>query len=464
MSRSMRRMDLARRLPVTLGIALATLLMFVLQRVLAISAVDVQGFVGEFLLGDTFDSWRVMLRLGALRSDRIVEHGEYFRLLTPVLLHGGWLHVGLNLLALVQLSALVEMLWGGRRLVFIYVLCGLAGSLCSATLNDPTPPLAVGASGAILGLAGVLMGTMWFGPSATAQWLTDLLGRRLLTAVLLTFGLGIALLFFVGPLLDNWAHFGGFACGMLIAATLPSPTEPEDLAFTLPTAGLAGLVLVGAVGWMAIDGDNALQTAEVDFARLHAESASRQPESNQATLVRMLQWFAKADALDEGLETFERQVERYEMPASTRLLVGAMYQTGLEAEVTDPALIVVAERWVELAPNDPEALNTLAWFLVTPETTSLRDPDRAEPLSRRSLRELTPDDALQEATYLDTLGEVLYQKGAYVEAYEVQQRALSRLDAAGEAQSTLMGWLAPLPRDLFTERLDKIEEAQRDAG
>jgi len=463
MARSLQWSDLARRFPVTAAIVVLTLLMFGIQRTLGSSFGSVPEFVSGFFWGDSFESWLVMLRLGALRADRIVDHGEYFRLLTPVLLHGGWLHVVLNLLALVQLGALVEMLWGGRRLLVLYVVCGLAGSLCSATLNDPSPPLAVGASGAILGLAGVLMGTMWFGPAATSQWLYDLLGRRLLTAVLLTFGIGIALVVLVGPLLDNWAHFGGWFCGLLLSLTLPSPTEREDTAVTVPAAAGATLAVVGAVGWMAFDAD-ALDTAELDFARLHAEAASRAPESNQGGLVRMLEWYERAGAIDEGLETFERQVDRYDQPGAPQILVSALYQTEVPSEIADPALILAAERWVELSPDEPEALNTLAWFLVTPKTEALRDPGRAEPLSRRSLRELTPDQRFEEATYLDTLGEILFQKGEYVEAYEVQRRALSRLEEATEKQSSLLQWLSPLPRDVFEERLAKIEEARDGAG
>ncbi|MEO0604977.1 MAG: rhomboid family intramembrane serine protease, partial [Myxococcota bacterium] len=418
MSRSPRWTDLVRRFPVTLGIAFVTVVMFVVQRALGSSWQSVQAFLTDFFWNPSLDGWLVMLRLGALRADLVVEHGEYFRLLTPMFLHGGWLHLVLSMLAFLQLSALVEMLWGGRRVLLIYVVCGLAGSLCSAVLNDPAPALAVGATGAVLGLAGVLMGTMWFGPSATAQWLSDLLGRRLLTAVLLTFGIGIALVVMVGPLLDNWAHFGGWSCGVLVAGTLPSPTEPEEPQFTVPAAGVAIVALIGSLGWMALDGDDALATAELDFARLHAERASRRPDGNQEGLVRMLQWYARADALDEGLETFSRQVTRYDDPISPQLLVGELQDDTLAPELYEPARIIAAERWYELSPDDPESLNTLAWFLVVPEARlALRDPERAERLSRKSLRELTPEQHLQEATYLDTLGEILYVKGDYGQAY-----------------------------------------------
>ncbi len=464
MSRSLRWTDLLRRFPITLGLTLFTVAMFVVQRGLASPTDSVSSFVSGLLFGDGVDDWLVMLRMGALRAD-LVADGEYFRLLTPVFLHGGWLHLLLNMFALLQLGALVEMLWGGRRLLLAYAVCGLAGSLCSAALNDPSPPLAVGASGAILGLAGVLMGTMWFGPPSTAQWLSDLLGRRLLNAVLLTFGIGIALVLFVGPLLDNWAHFGGWLCGMLVAVTLPSPTEPDDPRTATAGAAVALLAMGGAVAWMAISGGASRTTAALDFARLHAEAASRQPESNQGTLVRMLDWFERASALDEGLETFERQVDRYARASSPQVLVAALLQAELPPRVAEPAQIVAAERWWELEPDNPDALNSLAWFLVIPESNvGLRDPDRAEELSRRSLRELTPEQQVQRATYLDTLGEVLYVKGEYAAAYEVQQQAVSLLDEVSEERWSFLGWLAPLPTEEFHERLAKIEEAQADSG
>ncbi|HHO53598.1 MAG TPA: rhomboid family intramembrane serine protease, partial [Deltaproteobacteria bacterium] len=217
MSRSPRARDVARRFPVTLGIAALTLIAFGVERSSG-GATDVL----------------THLRFGALRTDRLVEHGEYYRLLMPLLLHHGWIHLLLNGFAFLQLGALVEALWGGRRLLLFYVICGLAASLTSATLNGVTMPASVGASGAILGLAGLILGTTWYGRAPIRGWLLDLVGQRLLYSVLLTFAIGLGL-WLILPLVDNWAHIGGFVCGLLLAAATPDPSE-ERIEITLPAA------------------------------------------------------------------------------------------------------------------------------------------------------------------------------------------------------------------------------------
>ena len=63
-------------------------------------------FALELWLGGV-DSIRVLMRMGALHSGRLVAEGETWRLITAMFLHGGWLHFTLNTLALVQLAARV---------------------------------------------------------------------------------------------------------------------------------------------------------------------------------------------------------------------------------------------------------------------------------------------------------------------------------------------------------------------
>ena len=91
-------------------------------------------FAIEHLLGGGMEVL-VHLRLGALRADRVAEHNEYFRLLMPLFLHHGLIHLLFNGFALLQLGALVEHFWGSRRLLAYYVVCGLGASLVSAVLN-----------------------------------------------------------------------------------------------------------------------------------------------------------------------------------------------------------------------------------------------------------------------------------------------------------------------------------------
>lgn len=440
MSRSPRARDVARRFPVTLGIATLTLIFFGVEQTSG-GATDVL----------------THLRFGALRTERLVEHGEYYRLFMPLLLHHGWIHLLLNGFAFLQLGALVEALWGGRRLLLFYVVCGLAASLTSATLNGITMPASVGASGAILGLAGLILGTTWYGQAPIRGWLLDLVGRRLLYSVLLTFAIGFGL-WLILPLVDNWAHVGGFVCGLLLAAATPDPSA-EVVERTLPAAAAAGVALLASVGWALIDGDEVLEHAELDIARSYTVTISEQPIGWQtlSNMVQMLEWYERADALDEGHEVFERNVARLREPQPTEGLVMLLaVQQHQQDRDRDHAILLASERWVQLAPDDPDALNALAWQLATLSDPAQRDLARAEALSRQSL-ELLRDDPVSEAMFLDTLGEILFQEGELDEALEAQRRSVQLAQQAGEP-----GWfsLAPrLPLDEIEARLKKIEEA-----
>ncbi len=81
--------------------------------------------------------------------------GEWWRLVTPVLVHGSLLHLLFNMYFLYLVGPLVEQLYGSLRFLLLYVLTAAAGSAASFVFGGPAP--SVGASGAIFGLCGVLL-------------------------------------------------------------------------------------------------------------------------------------------------------------------------------------------------------------------------------------------------------------------------------------------------------------------
>ena len=84
-----------------------------------------------------------------------VANGDWWRLLTAAFLHGGVLHIGLNMLAVGWLGGPVERHVGHLRYLALYVVSGLAGS-AGALIATPTS-LTVGASGAVFGILGALL-------------------------------------------------------------------------------------------------------------------------------------------------------------------------------------------------------------------------------------------------------------------------------------------------------------------
>ena len=134
-----------------------------------------------------------------------VDQGQYYRLLTVALVHGGWLHLIFNMLALLSIGTLIENYYGRNKYIIILLTSLLAGSLTSYLFNPPQT-IAVGASGMIFGL---------FGALAVAG---QALGANLKEAGILI-AINIAIPVFI-PGIDWKAHLGGLAGGLVVAALL----------------------------------------------------------------------------------------------------------------------------------------------------------------------------------------------------------------------------------------------------
>src|SRR5438270_11336783 len=78
-------------------------------------------------------------KLGSTDAD-LIRAGQWWRLLTGTFLHGGLLHIGMNMYALNSLGCFVEQTWGRWRLLAIYLVAGWGGS-CLAMAYRPAVPV-----------------------------------------------------------------------------------------------------------------------------------------------------------------------------------------------------------------------------------------------------------------------------------------------------------------------------------
>jgi rhomboid protease GluP len=150
-----------------------------------------------------------LIRYGSGFSGLTLELREWWRIVTPVFLHGGLLHFALNSMALVRLGPLVEEEFGTERLASIYVLCGIAGSAASQLLRQTHT---VGASGALCGLLGLLL--------VHGARIGGAYGQRLKSVMLQNVLLMLGISFVPGVDLLN--HLGGFAMGCGLGFVAPS--------------------------------------------------------------------------------------------------------------------------------------------------------------------------------------------------------------------------------------------------
>jgi membrane associated rhomboid family serine protease len=135
----------------------------------------------------------------------LVDSGEYWRLFTVALVHGGLTHLFFNMFSLLVLGNPIEAALGKARFLVIFFISLLTGSLASIYLNS-APHVSVGASGAIFGLFGAFIA----------------LGKRLNQGardIYVIVGLNFALGFILGGI-DWRAHLGGLVCGYLTTAVL----------------------------------------------------------------------------------------------------------------------------------------------------------------------------------------------------------------------------------------------------
>jgi membrane associated rhomboid family serine protease len=134
---------------------------------------------------------------------------------TYMFLHGGFLHLTFNLLALYVFGPDVEERMGGGPFVRYYLLCGLGGAVFSLVLGwsfgRPNP--VIGASAAVYG---VLLAFAWAAPNApiSVLFLPEPIPAKWLVTFIVALSLVLALL----PTSDGVsyvAHLGGFAAGVL---------------------------------------------------------------------------------------------------------------------------------------------------------------------------------------------------------------------------------------------------------
>ncbi len=139
-----------------------------------------------------------------MKVNRLIESGQLWRLFTPMLLHGGLLHIGFNMYALYAIGPFLEQTFGSWRFFLLYVVSGFAGNVMSFLLTDAN---SLGASTAIFGIFAaqgifIYQNRQIFGSRSRVM-----LNRIISLAV-------INLIIGMQAGIDNWGHIGGLLSGI----------------------------------------------------------------------------------------------------------------------------------------------------------------------------------------------------------------------------------------------------------
>lgn len=142
-----------------------------------------------------------------MKINELIFQGQLWRLITPVFLHGSFLHIAFNMYALFIFGPGLERQYGHGRFLALYFLGGFAGNVFSF-LFSPAPSL--GASTAIFGLLGA-EGVFFY----RNREVYGKIGQRALINIITV--AAINLVIGLSPGIDNWGHIGGLIGGTLFA-------------------------------------------------------------------------------------------------------------------------------------------------------------------------------------------------------------------------------------------------------
>ena len=150
-------------------------------------------------------------RLGANLGAWSLGEGQIERLAASIFLHGSLTHLLMNMFGLWILGSFFERLLGPGRLLVLFCLSGLAGSLASAGMSAGA--LSVGASGALWGMLGASATLAYLPLIELPGPLMQQLRRN--TVVILVLNVLISFI----PGIDLWAHLGGGLMGAALMAS-----------------------------------------------------------------------------------------------------------------------------------------------------------------------------------------------------------------------------------------------------
>lgn len=198
----------------------------------------------------------VLLAYGAKYNSLINERGQWWRFVTPVFLHIGWIHLLVNMYSLFILGPYVEKLYGSARFVFFWIATGVAGVVASYFASGAhmhnVPVVgrflfrggdgpSAGASGALFGLIGVLFVFGIKFRHELPEGFKRAFGTGMIPTILINLFIGYTI-----PYIDNAAHLGGFVAGALCALFVgyKRPGQRASVAVLWHVLQVAALILV----------------------------------------------------------------------------------------------------------------------------------------------------------------------------------------------------------------------------
>lgn len=209
-------------------------------------AINIAVFIAMVIGGAGIENPKLesLIRAGADFGPLTITGGEWWRLITSMFIHIGIIHLAFNMFVLLQIGPFVERLTGNIGFLVIYLVAGLAGALTSLAWNPYV--VSAGASGAIFGLYGALLGFLLASrrDSIPAEVIAPLRQSALIF-------IGYNAVFgFIRQGTDVAAHagglIGGFLCGLAVCVPLALPENRRRSLRNALLAIVAAVVTIAA--------------------------------------------------------------------------------------------------------------------------------------------------------------------------------------------------------------------------
>ncbi|KRM13210.1 rhomboid family intramembrane serine protease [Paucilactobacillus suebicus] len=155
---------------------------------------------------------QILIEFGA-KVGTLIQEGQWWRLITPVFLHIGLMHLVVNSVTVYYIGTQIENMFGHARFLSIYFVSALTGNLASFVFLPNS--LSAGASTAIFGLFGAFL---MLGESFHHNPYIRLLSRQFLTFVAINLVFDLFM-----PGIDIYGHLGGLVGGFLMGYVVGTP-------------------------------------------------------------------------------------------------------------------------------------------------------------------------------------------------------------------------------------------------
>lgn len=180
------------------------------------------------------DTWGTVIAIiyGA-KYNPMILNGEYWRLLTPSLIHFDLMHLLVNMIFTYQFGKMTEQVFGWWKVLILIVGSAFIGNLFSYAFVSN---ISLGASTVAYGLLGALL----FLGIENRKLFMGLVKNMVFPILILSFFWA-----FIDSSVDGYGHLGGLLGGFLIATILGMPSYPRFLSRTLLAIATLGVLISG---------------------------------------------------------------------------------------------------------------------------------------------------------------------------------------------------------------------------